>query len=512
MLSVVLQAGKHASNELIPYEAKPGDEIVAEGTDQPRHAVKDGKVVDYFQKALYRTVNNNRTKVGLLSPDGKRVFIEHGLTGQLLEETVVDLPAAYSIQSPDDPAYAAPTRPAAAFRKGKPDGFSQPLPFLYTISLRLPSPLQEGATYSIRFAGVNTSRETVAYVHKPARRRSIAVHAIQTGYRPDDPYKRAYLSFWMGVDKDGKSGSCTHQLDAFELLDAAGKTVFTGKAELAKADAAPEQICIHEKLDYTKAAVHRLDFSAFAAPGTYRVFVPGIGLSGPFRIARDVWKAPFQAAMQGILAQRQAIDLGKPACAFQRKRTFHPEDGVQFYQMDIPVQAGQEGTRGANLIELAKAGSLKPVTSVWGGYQDAGDWDSLGGHLSATYDLLGLYDLNPEAFSRTKLSLPAEEMENNLPDVLDEALWQMPLWRRLQLPDGGVRGGYGVGWDCYPGETSSMQKYAGVYSVDHETTMHYAAAAARAARARRLRRTSIGRVPGVGQACLGVGGGARRSG
>ena len=238
VLSVVLQAGKHASNELIPYEAKPGDEIVAEGTDQPRHAVKDGKVVDYFQKALYRTVNNNRTKVGLLSPDGKRVFIEHGSTGQLLEETVVDLPAAYSIQSPDDPAYAAPTRPAAAFRKGKPDGFSQPLPFLYTISLRLPSPLQEGATYSIRFAGVNTSRETVAYVHKPARRRSIAVHAIQTGYRPDDPYKRAYLSFWMGVDKDGKSGSCTHQLDAFELLDAAGKTVFTGKAELAKADGA----------------------------------------------------------------------------------------------------------------------------------------------------------------------------------------------------------------------------------------------------------------------------------
>ena len=81
-----------------------------------------------------------------------------------------------------------------------------------------------------------------------------------------------------------------------------------------------------------------------------------------------------------------------------------------------------------------------------------------------------------------KLSLPAAEMQNNLPDILDEALWQMPLWRRLQLPDGGVRGGYGDGWGCYAGETSSMLKYAGVYAVDHDTTLHYAAAAARAAR------------------------------
>ena len=131
---------------------------------------------------------------------------------------------------------------------------------------------------------------------------------------------------------------------------------------------------------------------------------------------------------------------------------------------------------------MAKAGTLERVTGVWGGYQDAGDWDSLGGHLSATYDLLGLYDLNPAAFSRMKLSLPAEEMKNGLPDILDEAMWQMPLWRRLQLPDGGVRGGYGYGWGCPAGTTSSMIKSAGVYAVDHETTLRYAAAAARAAR------------------------------
>ncbi len=482
VLAITLQAGQHVSNQLVPYVAEPGDEVVEEAKDKPQYEVKDGKVVECFQKALYRMVNSKRTKAGEFSFDGKSLFIAGKTKGQLLDETVVDVPEAYTIQSADDSAYAQPLRPAQVFRKGKPDGYSQPLPFLYTISLKLPAPLKDGATYAIRFVGVNTSKETVAYVHKPRQTQSIALHAIQTGYRPDDPYKRAYLSFWMGVDKDGKSGGCTPDVAAFELVDAAGKTVFTGKAELAKKEGEEEQISIHEKLDYTKAAVRRLDFSTFSTPGEYRVFIPGLGLSGPFRIAVDVWEAPFKAAMQGILAQRQGIDLGPPACAYTRKRPFHPDDGVEFYQMTIPEQGGQEGARGKNLIELANAGTLKRVSGIWGAYQDAGDWDTLGGHLSATYDLLGLYDLNPAAFSRIKLSLPAVEMKNNLPDILDEALWQMPCWKSLQLPDGGVRGGYGYGWGCPPAATSSMIKSVGVYAVDHITTLRYAAAAARAAR------------------------------
>ncbi len=235
-------------------------------------------------------------------------------------------------------------------------------------------------------------------------------------------------------------------------------------------------------MDYTKAAVRRLDFSAFHAPGEYRVFVPGIGLSGPFRIAADVWEKPFKAAMQGILAQRQGIDLGPPACAYTRKRPFHPDDGVEFYQMTMPVQGGQEGSRGDNLIELAKAGPLDRVTGVWGGYQDAGDWDSLGGHLSATYDLLGLYDLNPTAFSPDE-ALPAgggnEQRSPRHPrrsDVANAVMEALAASRRRGARR--LRGWVGL---LLRAMTSSMIKYAGVYAVDHETTMHYAAAAARAA-------------------------------
>jgi endoglucanase len=206
--------------------------------------------------------------------------------------------------------------------------------------------------------------------------------------------------------------------------------------------------------------VYRLDFSAFNTSGEYRVFVPGLGTSGTFHIAPDIWEKPFKAAMLGILTQRQGIELGPPATGYSRPRTFHPDDGVEFYQLEIPCQAGQEGKRGEHLMALAKAGPLQRVTGVWGGYQDAGDWDTIGHHLSASYDLLGLWDLNRTAFERAKLSLPPSEAGNRLPDILDEAMWQMACWRRLQLPDGGVRGGYGDGWGCYPGETSSMLKDA----------------------------------------------------
>ena len=90
-------------------------------------------------------------------------------------------------------------------------------------------------------------------------------------------------------------------------------------------------------------------------------------------------------------------------------------------------------------------------------------------------------DLNPTAFSRMRLSLPAAEMNNGLPDILDEAMWQMPLWRRLQLPDGGVRGGYGYGWAA-PRYNQFHDKECRVMQLTTTTTMLYAAAAAQASR------------------------------
>ncbi len=484
VLVITVQAGKYGRNELVPYQPQSGDEIVEEEKDKPRYRVENGRVVTYYTRVLYRQLQGTRTRVGLISPDGRYLFMEGRSTGTPLDETAVDYPEAYRIQSRDDARYHEPLSPLAVYRKSKPNAPSRPLPYQHTLSLKLPHALREGCTYTIFLHGINTAQKKVTYVHRPRQTVSLAVHAIQTGYRPDDPFKRAYYSFWMGVDRDGKQCSVVHTVERFELLDKNGKTVYLGQARLTKQEGHEEQISIHERGDYARSAVYRLDFSEFATPGEYRVYVPGVGVSYPFRIARDVWDEPFLAAMHAIFTQRQGIELGPPMTGFRRPRSFHPDDGVEFYQLDIPWQAGQEGVRGQRMLELTRDGKpLERVTGIWGGYQDAGDWDTMGHHLSATYDLLCLYDLNPRAFERYRLKhLPREEQTNNLPDILDEALWQMALWKRLQREDGAVRGGYGDGWGCYPGETSWMIKYAGVYDVDHETTYHFAACSARAFR------------------------------
>ena len=73
---------------------------------------------------------------------------------------------------------------------------------------------------------------------------------------------------------------------------------------------------------------------------------------------------------------------------------------------------------------------------------DAGDWDRRSQHLSVTYGLLELLrDVPRKHFRELRLTLPPDEAGNGIPDLLDEALWNVAFYQRLQTDDGGVRGG-----------------------------------------------------------------------
>jgi endoglucanase len=118
--------------------------------------------------------------------------------------------------------------------------------------------------------------------------------------------------------------------------------------------------------------------------------------------------------------------------------------------------------------------------SAWGGLMDAGDWDSRAQHLIVTRYLLELVELRPDFFRSLALRIP--ESANTLPDLVDEALFNLDHYRRMQLPDGGIRGG--VESEEHPryGEASwqeSLRVYA--YAPDVWSSYLYAGAAARAA-------------------------------
>ncbi len=129
----------------------------------------------------------------------------------------------------------------------------------------------------------------------------------------------------------GTGGALACGSTSFRLLDdATGEQVYEGKLTLGLAADQPEHL--KKEKNYAQTNVYYADFSDFRRPGTYRVCVPGLGVSGPFRIARDVWTDAFQVSMMGILNQRSGIALGPPFTSYVRPRRDVPRrrrEGLQ---------------------------------------------------------------------------------------------------------------------------------------------------------------------------------------
>jgi endoglucanase len=402
--------------------------------------------------------------------------------GTPLTAVSVQAPQAYRVVSPDDVAYRQATQPVSVHVKSKPTGQANgQMSIRYHVYLTLPSPLRESATYTIQLVGINTRQSRVDYTHDSSRVRSEAIHVTQIGYRPDDSFKRAYLSLWMGT-----GGAVKYDTKAFEILDARSReSVYTGRVS----DTFPAERVesLRGDKNHTQTNVYYLDFHEFSTPGEYLVRVPGIGTSHPFRIAEGVWREAFKTSMHGFLSHRSGIELDVPFTDYVRPRPMHPLDGVKVFQLDVTFWNGEADAVHRCFRRLLgpelDASKLEIRDNAWGGYMDAGDWDRRSQHLMATWSHLELLDLFPEYFETVSLALPPNEAGDGLPDVLNEALWNLDCYRRLQDPEGGVSGGIESTSHPRPGEASWQESLLlGVFAPDPETSLRYAACAAQAAR------------------------------
>lgn len=83
-----------------------------------------------------------------------------------------------------------------------------------------------------------------------------------------------------------------------------------------------------------------------------------------------------------------------------------------------------------------------------------------------------------------KLALPPPEAGNAIPDILDEVLWNLDLYRRLQTPEGGVGAGIESTAHPRPGEGSWQESLMlSAYAPDPRASFIYAASASKLARA-----------------------------
>ncbi|MEM7699295.1 MAG: glycoside hydrolase family 9 protein, partial [Verrucomicrobiota bacterium] len=423
---------KLESPEPTPYVAEPGDERqVKEG--KPYLAWKDGKPA--FVPREVR-IKRNGEPLGILNESTGLIWRED-VVGTALDLRAIDSPRAYRLIGPD----GVEMIPTAVSRKSKPRGLAQGIDAFgghHFIYLDLPKALAAGETYRLKFYAVNTREAEVEFVADAKSQRSEAIHVSHLGFRPDDPFKRAYLSLWMGT-----GGEAEFQVDTFALIDESGEEVFAGEV-IPGIDADTAEPFVNRK-NHTQADVAWMDFSEFTEPGSFRVYIPGLGTSYPFVIGEQVWEDAFKVSLKGLLHHRSGIELGPPFTTYERPRPFHPEDGIKIYQLGVQIWDGEASAVKAEFEKLLgpdlDPSGLTEVPEAWGGYMDAGDWDRRTPHLQVTLSQLELYEMAPDYFDTVALALPADEAANEIPDLLDEALWNLDFFRRMQQPDGGVRGG-----------------------------------------------------------------------
>jgi endoglucanase len=474
ILAVEVSAPVVSLGEQQPYSAQPGDELVTQGAQA---------VARTDALAGARTfVKRSGVAIGeLIGNEPQILYTYDRVHPEQLNLAAADSPSSYTISSAGDASYEKPTAPTSVFRKTKPSAFAAQTsapdgwrwPATNTLFLVLPQPMQPGQTYDLNFPNLGISPTSFNY--QPLSNQSEAVHVSQIGFRPDDPLKVGYLSTWMG---NGGGLDYTDGLSFHLVNEQTNTSVYSAKALLIRPQRQTED---PRGRDYTLSEVHQLDFSDFKQAGRYRLCVDEVGCSFPFEIAPDTWKQAFFTSVRGFYHQRSGIAIGQPFTDFQRPRAFHPDDGVKVYQSRVSLSEVDMGLGTTSAFKaLVDTKTEQIVPNAWGGYFDAGDWDRRIQHLAVPRGLLELNNLFPEYFKTTALNIP--ESGNSLPDILDEALWSLDFFRRLQTEDGGIRGGIESADHPKFGEASWQESLAVMaYAPDVWSSYVYAGVAARAA-------------------------------
>ena len=246
---------------------------------------------------------------------------------------------------------------------------------------------QQLAAHTVRLDNVSLTLENDTGA-KPVEKEGVLadVNVNQIGYRPDDE-KRAVIRNISAGD------------DTFYVIDVSdGNKVYTGNIE--------KGITYGTTGDKVGYAV----FSDITVPGRYKVITSRSGESYEFAIENGVYDEALKDAVRMLYLQRCGEELpGSLAGDFSHKAC-HTED-AKIYGGDDYV-------------------------NVTGGWHDAGDYGRYSVPAAkAVADLLLAYEDRPDAFVET-LNIP--ESGNGVPDVLNEARYELEWLHKMQGEDGGV--------------------------------------------------------------------------
>lgn len=504
ILAIELDPGSVDYAQQQPYAPQPGDYINDDGHD--RWLERKGVAIGNWVSPVGQYNDWDDGKNGGEPGPGRALVYDFDryqppLGHDRFKPKRSEHPRRYRLSSSSDPAYSKPLRPQQVFRKSRPldmarvDPWNRVYPVAHSLYFEWPHPLKPGQEYQLETT--DGSIAPLSFRYEPDQAVSDAVHVSHIGFRADEP-KLAFLSSWMG-----SGGGLEYDPNLkFQVIDQASqRSVYQGQIEVRRKAHEPED---PRGQNYNGTTVYAMAFDELDQPGDYRLCVETVGCSQSFPIGDNPWQAAFTTAARGFYYQRSGIPLEAPHSDRPRPQPFFPQGSelegklskynsakaapssashqLKVYQSQTPLLETGNGLADAadNFTELVSGKTNQIVPDAWGGYFDAADWDRRIQHLDAARLLLELNELFPQATSEINLNLP--ESGNGLPDVVNEALWGLDVFKRMQQEDGGIRGGIESAEHPRRGETSWQESWSVMaYAPDAWSSYVYAGVAARAA-------------------------------
>lgn len=402
---------------------------------------------------------------------------------QALDVNKASEPNTFRIYSATDANYQTGEPPVAVARKSKGRAFSSiwpdyPFAQEHYIYLRLPYALRRGETYTVNLGGTATNQSAVTLTFDEFMERSEAVHVNQIGFVPEARLKFGYVYHWLG---DGGGLSLDDYEDkAFHLVKTASSDiVFSGQLQKRyDLETSPDEAynATESATGYYGTDVWECDFSSFNREGEYRLVIEGIGSSFPFKIDPDIYREPFRTTARGLFHHRSGIE--RTAAHTDWSKPIDHRPGVNGFKATYSNWRFMDGRNAFEQLPANSTGIEMP--EAWGGWMDAGDFDRQNRHMVISNMLLLIYELVPDHFSDGELNIP--ESGNGIPDIVDEAIWGIDLFRRMKGPTGGICGGIEATAHPAAGEaswTDELDWY--VYAEEPLGSFRYAATAAQLA-------------------------------
>ncbi|MGZ8920101.1 MAG: glycoside hydrolase family 9 protein [Limisphaerales bacterium] len=319
----------------------------------------------------------------------------------------------------------------AAFRK-------RDLRIINQLYLKLAQPVVDWQT--VQVTNPDTTLWAAATTSFEARmdpgRFTSAVHVNQSGYMPNFP-KMAMVGYYLGTMGELEVPASA----GFKLLDSANSVVFESSLV-----ARPDKGYNFSPTPYQK--VYTADFSNFTRPGEFRLQVPGLGTSHPFRIDEGVAALYARTYALGIYHQRCGTDNSLPF-------TRHIHDACHTALADVPNSsftavnnalanfsadyannprhtAPRLNSVTASLYPFVNTGKI----NVSGGHHDAGDYSKYTiNSAQFVHSLIFAVDNYEGVAALDNLGLP--ESGDGISDLLQEAKWETDFLARMQDADGG---------------------------------------------------------------------------